>query len=454
MDHLIIKETKMSTKHWISLSLIIFMIYLSACSATGTANTGILKASGTISVTSVQVAPEISGKILEIKVTKGDSVKTGDILFNMEDNLLQAQFDQANAAVAVAQANLDAAQQKLSGAQTQYDLAMQTVRKQDKATRISDWKSSPPDSATTGWYFQRDEKVTALKTLVEISQKDLANALVNLNSVLKSASSQDFLSVEKRLNQAEQMHDIAETTLKDAKLARDTDHIQDAAQDAADAAQTELDAAKNAYDQMLPSSEATKVMDARAKVAVNEINLINTQNALDREQTGNQSLQVVSAQSALDQANSAVKQANANLSQSQANLQVAKIQLDKAMVASPISGIVLSNPVNAGEVVAAGATVFEIGSLDQITLDVYISENQYGQVKLGQTASVKVDSFPNKSFEGKVTYISDQAEFTPRTVQTVESRSTTVYKVEITIANPDHDLKAGMPADATFTLSK
>ena len=444
----------MSKKRWISLLLMILMIYLSACSATGSANAGILKASGTISVISVQVAPEISGKILEIKVVKGDSVKTGDVLFNMQDNLLQAQFDQANAAVAVAQANLDAAQEKLSGAQTQYDIAMQTVRKQDKATRISDWKTSPPDSATTGWYFQKDEKVTALKTLVEISQQDLDNALVNLNSVLKSASSQDFLSVEKRLNQAEQMHDIAETTLKDAKLARDTDHIQDAAQDAADVAQTELDAAKNAYDQMLPSSEATKVMDARAKVAVTEINLINTQNALDREQTGDQSLQVVSAQSALDQAKSSVKQANANLTQAQANLQVAKIQLDKAMVASPISGIVLSNPVNAGEVVAAGATVFEIGSLDQITLDVYISENQYGQVKLGQTASIKVDSFPNKSFEGKVTYISDQAEFTPRTVQTVESRSTTVYKVEISISNPDHDLKAGMPADATFTLSK
>jgi len=75
--------------------------------------------------------------------------------------------------------------------------------------------------------------------------------------------------------------------------------------------------------------------------------------------------------------------------------------------------------------------VLEVGDLDQVTLDVYISENQYGQLKLGQSASVKVDSFPTKTYEGKVTYISDQAEFTPRTVQTVDSRSTTVYKVEI-----------------------
>jgi HlyD family secretion protein len=71
-------------------------------------------------------------------------------------------------------------------------------------------------------------------------------------------------------------------------------------------------------------------------------------------------------------------------------------------------------------------------------------------VQLGQEADVVVDSFAGKTFAGKVTFISDQAEFTPRTVQTVESRSTTVYKVEITIPNPQHDLKPGMPADATI----
>jgi len=429
----------MSTKRWISFLLLISLVTLSGCSGTGSPNGSTLKASGTISVTSIQVAPEISGKILEIKVNKGDSVKTGDVLFSLDDKLLQAQVDQANAAVQVAQA-------KLSGTQTQYDLTMQTVRKQDKSVRITDWKTSPPDSATTGWYFQKEEKVAALKTLVDAAQKNLKDAISNLDAVLKNASTQDFISAEKRLNQAEQAHNIADTTLKDAQSARDTNHIEDTAQDEADAAQTELDAAKNAYDQLLLSDEATKVLDARAKVAVAEARLINTQNALDREQTGDQSLQVIEAQSSLDQATSAVTQANANLV-------FARTQFAKAVITSPTSGVVLSNPVNTGEVVAAGATVLEIGNLDQVSLDVYISENQYGQLKLGQTASVKVDSFPTKTFEGKVTYISDQAEFTPRTVQTVESRSTTVYKVEITIPNPNHDLKSGMPADATFTLS-
>jgi len=429
----------MSTKSWISFLLMISLIILSGCSSTGSSNSSTLIASGTISVTSIQVAPEISGKILEIKVNKGDSVKTGDILFSLDDQLLQAQVDQADAAVQVAQA-------RLSGAQTQVDLTMQAVRKQDKSIRIGDWKSSPPDSSTTGWYFQKEEKISALKTLVDVAQNNLKEAISILEVVLKNASTQDFISAEKRLNQAEQAHNIADTTLKDAKSARDTNHIEDAAQDEADASQTELDFAKKVYDQLLTSGEASKVLDARAKVAVAEMRLLNTQNALDREQTGNQSLQVIEAQSSLDQATSAVTQANANLD-------LTKKQLARTVIISPISGVVLSNPVNTGEVVAAGTTILEIGDLDQVSLDVYISENQYGQLKLGQTAIVKVDSFPSKTFEGTVTYISDQAEFTPRTVQTIESRSTTVYKVEITIPNPAHDLKSGMPADATFTLT-
>ena len=80
----------------------------------------------------------------------------------------------------------------------------------------------------------------------------------------------------------------------------------------------------------------------------------------------------------------------------------------------------------------------------------FIPENQYGQIKLGQKASITVDSYPGRTFNGSVDYISDQAEFTPRNVQTIESRSSTVYKVELTIDNPGGELKPGMPADAVF----
>ena len=80
----------------------------------------------------------------------------------------------------------------------------------------------------------------------------------------------------------------------------------------------------------------------------------------------------------------------------------------------------------------------------------FIPENQYGQISLGQKASITVNYYPGRTFTGSVTYISDQAEFTPRNVQTIESRSSTVYKVELSLDNPGGELKPGMPADAMF----
>jgi multidrug resistance efflux pump len=83
---------------------------------------------------------------------------------------------------------------------------------------------------------------------------------------------------------------------------------------------------------------------------------------------------------------------------------------------------------------------------------VYIPETEYGKVKLGDQVSITVDSFPGETFIGNVVYISDQAEFTPRNVQTIEGRKTTVYAVKLSVPNPDLELKPGMPADVTFGL--
>ena len=284
------------------------------------------------------------------------------------------------------------------------------------------------------------------------AQSNLDGQTTKLNNVLKDASNQDFVSAEQNLVKAEQAYNIAKTTHDDTNSANNPSDVQDSAQKDLDLATSELNSAQNAYNQMLSSDEATKVLEARADVAVAQDRLNNTQLALDQLQTGGQSLQVTAAQTTLDQAKNGVSQAQASLSQAQASLEMANTQFAKATVTSPASGTVLDLPMNAGEVAAAGATVVEVGDLDQVTLDVYIPENQYGQVKLGMKANITVDSFPGKTFAGTVTYISDQAEFTPRTVQTVDSRSTTVYKVEITIPNPDHDMKPGMPADATIIL--
>ena len=115
-----------------------------------------------------------------------------------------------------------------------------------------------------------------------------------------------------------------------------------------------------------------------------------------------------------------------------------------------VNGVVLSRSVEPGEVVAVGSAVMTIGQLDKLSITVYIPEDRYGEIKLGQAAQVTVDSFPNETFQGTVVRIADQAEFTPRNVQTVESRSTTVYKIEISLPNTGNELKPGMPADAVF----
>ena len=116
----------------------------------------------------------------------------------------------------------------------------------------------------------------------------------------------------------------------------------------------------------------------------------------------------------------------------------------------PVDGIVLTRLVEPGEVVAPGGTLLTMGPLEQLTITVYIPEDKYGTINLGQVALVNVDSFPGETFEAMVTRIADQAEFTPRNVQTQEDRRTTVFAIELGIDNPDGKLKPGMPADVEF----
>ena len=92
-----------------------------------------------------------------------------------------------------------------------------------------------------------------------------------------------------------------------------------------------------------------------------------------------------------------------------------------------------------------------MANLDELTITVYVPEDRYGEISLGQDATVTVDSFPNETFAAKITSISDQAEFTPRNVQTVQGRSATVYAVKLKVSDLDGKLKLGMPADVVFT---
>ena len=167
-------------------------------------------------------------------------------------------------------------------------------------------------------------------------------------------------------------------------------------------------------------------------------------------QTGRDSTAVNAAQKVVDQANAAAAQAAAAISQAQANVDMLDAQIAKLTVTAPVDGVIFTRNVEPGEVVNPGSIVLTMGRLDKLTLTVYIPEDRYGEISLGQSVDVTADSFPGKIFKGSVTEISNQAEFTPRNVSTVEGRKNTVYAVHLSVDNLDMALKPGMPADVTF----
>ncbi len=119
-------------------------------------------------------------------------------------------------------------------------------------------------------------------------------------------------------------------------------------------------------------------------------------------------------------------------------------------IRAPLNGVVLERLYEPGEIATPGSTLLVLGDLFTLNLTVYVPEDRYGQIILGHTYPVTVDSFPGTTFEAVVTHIADEAEFTPRNVQTVEGRKTTVFAVRLSLANPGLTLKPGMPADVNF----
>jgi HlyD family secretion protein len=143
-----------------------------------------------------------------------------------------------------------------------------------------------------------------------------------------------------------------------------------------------------------------------------------------------------------------IDQGRARLREAEAALALAQTRLDYTTLASPATGLVLSKNIEPGEQVAAGTPVITIGELDSVWVRAYISETDLGRVKVGQKAQVTTDTWPGKRYDGTVTFIADQAEFTPKNVQTEKERVKLVYRVKITVPNPNRELKPGMPADA------
>ena len=144
--------------------------------------------------------------------------------------------------------------------------------------------------------------------------------------------------------------------------------------------------------------------------------------------------------------------AEATYIMAKASLDRVSASMENAVIFSPISGVILSKNVEPGETAFPGTPIITIADISKPWIKIYIPEKQIGLIKLGQKAFIYVDSFPDKPFAGKVTSISNKAEFTPKTIQTKDERVKLMFAVKIIIENKDQSLKPGMPADAEIIL--
>lgn len=466
------------------LLVLVFGGYYAVRSLQGNDDGG-LTASGTIEATVVNVSPEIAGKVKEVPVEEGQPVKMGAPILILDDSILASQRAVAIAQLDSANAGVPIAQNALVTAQSQYQITWEAALAQGEKTRLQDWFSDPDQFEQPGWYYTREEQIQAVQAQVDIAQKAVQDAQANLDNVSQVLEQASFLKAEQRLLDARLAYLIAKGVNNQAQnsATRDTPkglfnrthcgtnqgywvenarltnqiykctgdkHLGDAGRSLYNDAHAELEDAQQAYNLLLDSESADVILQARADLSVAQERYYAALDFLRNLQTGDQSTQVLAARGAVDQAQAAVDQAQKAVQQAQANLDLLDAQIAKLVTYAPLDSIILTRNVEPGEYVQPGAVAFAMADLNNITITVYVPEDRYGQISLGQQAQVTVDSFPGEIFTAEVVHIADQAEFTPRNVQTVEGRSSTVFAIELKVTDSEGKLKIGMPADVVF----
>jgi HlyD family secretion protein len=415
---------------------------------------GPIQASGTVETTETSIATELSGKVAEVLVNQGQSVNAGDPLLRLDDELLQAQHLQAEAALSASQSNLNAAQAGLDLAQTGLDAAetsLQVAEANQKAELLVAQQS------LDDLYENAAVARTKAQEAVAVANRAVRDATYQLDNFTVPSNQIGLTAME--------AIPVMKTKLDAARKAFDPYRNESSGNATRDDLKEKLDEAQADYDAAIKRLEyETAVDQAQARLDKTKQDLEKVQDGPDPDQVAELEARIAAINIAPDQARAAVaqaqvgvRQAHAKLeqaqdavAQAQAGLDLINLQLNKLVVYAPSSGIILSRDVEPGEVVQSGASLMTIGQINNLIIKVYLPEDNYGQVKLNDPATITVDSFPGENFLGSVTYIADQAEFTPRNVQTSEGRRTTVFLIEVAVDNQQDRLKPGMPADVCF----
>jgi HlyD family secretion protein len=253
-----------------------------------------------------------------------------------------------------------------------------------------------------------DPETYELKLQEALASKDYAEAQFNL--LKKGARVEDINQAEENLRQAQTTFNLAETDKERMENLYKSKSIT-----------------KKQYDEAIANYEI-----ALAKLNASKENYQKVKNLSRPEE---------------------LKQAEANLNRQIALVNLTRKSLNDCYVTSPSSGFITKKFIEIGETAGIMSSLFQVADLSSVQIVIYIAETELGKVKLGQKTEIKVDTYSDKTFEGKVIYISPEAEFTPKNIQTQEERTKLVFAVKIKIDNPDSELKDGMPADAKIKIA-
>ena len=402
---------------WV-VGAVIAAVLVGGCQAVAPAadEEGLLTASGTIHANEVRVASELGGRILEVRAESGARVEAGDTLVVLDATPLLTQLSQAEAAVAAAQAELAVVEAGPRAEEIAAARATLAIAEAQRDGALMDWENA---QEMLEYPQDLDAQIADARTQVNLAAQsvELAEAELALERLLRDQRPEG--SLERQIADLQVL--AAEETLAAAQADEQT-------------AQTMLNWLWLIRSE--PLALIAQAHTAKGQYHVAEAGVAVAQARLDDLLAGPTAEEVAVSEAAVRQA--------------QAQTGVLRVQVAKSTLHSPVDGVVLDQTLRVGEVAAPAAAILAVADLSEVTLSVYVPQNRIGQVRLGQTVQVTVDSFPGRTFTGQVTRIGDEPEFTPRNVATQEERQNTFFAVEARLPNPEGFLKPGMPADATF----
>jgi HlyD family secretion protein len=387
-----------STHRWTLPAILTSAFAFSACSWWQHGATETLKLYGNIELTQVDMAFKIPGKLVTLAVDEGDLVRQGMVLATLDKVQLQSQRNRDQAALVAADSQIP---------------QLQTSIQSQKVTLAGE---------------------TELRT----AQLDQAEAV--LQQLLAGSRPQEIEEARASVEESRSQYQQAQQDWARAQVLYKTDDISTAQFDQYrsrfDATSAALNQAEQRLALVIEGPRKEEIEAARAQVAQARANLQLIEAA---------SLELKRLEQELDTRKAQVEQARAQVA-------VVDAQLGDSVAPAPVNGVVLVKSAEVGEVLAAGTTFLTIGEMDHPWLRAYIGEQDLGRVKLGAKVKVTTDSFPGKVYWGRVTFISSEAEFTPKQIQTPEERVKLVYRIKVEVENPQYELKLNMPVEAEVLL--